>query len=211
MTAAIIQARMGSTRLPGKVLMELPPGSGVSVLGRIITELKKCKNVEQVIVATTEEPEDTAVYLEAIKYGAGAYRGSVNDVLSRYYIVARSVGADTIVRITGDCPLITAEIVEDLVEDFLFYADNEFVDIAYNTDCAKGDMDGDGYDCEVFSFETLKKTHNLVQSAHNREHVTPWMRRHLRVLFVPSPEPEGCSLNTQADYERICKIYAQRS
>ena len=105
---AIIQARMGSTRLPGKVLLDL---AGKPMLVRDIERIQKAKNIDDIVIATTVKPADNKIISLCRNYGWIFFRGSENDVLDRYYQTAREYHAKTIVRITSDCPLIEPTIV----------------------------------------------------------------------------------------------------
>ena len=108
MIGAIIQARTSSTRLPGKVLLELPYGSGITVLQQVIRRLKQSKKIDTIVVATTEDKADDAIVDIASRESVSSFRGSKENVLERYYLAAKSFGLETIVRITSDCPCIDA-------------------------------------------------------------------------------------------------------
>src|SRR2546427_10289247 len=112
---AVIQARMGSTRLPGKVLM---PIAGRTMLERTVRRVQAATAVDDVTVATTEGAADQLVVEEARRVGVGCVRGSENDVLDRYVRAARTLGADAIVRVTADCPLVDPEVVDATVAAF---------------------------------------------------------------------------------------------
>jgi spore coat polysaccharide biosynthesis protein SpsF len=165
---AIIQARMGSTRLPGKVLLDL---GGKSVLGHVISRIRAVANVNQVVVATTVQAADEAIVREARRHGALSYRGSEQDVLARYYEAAREQKAEAVVRITSDCPLIDSQLVEHMVARFLA----EEVDYLSN---AMKRTYPRGMDTEVFSMAGLEQAFREAKTPAEREHVTPYFYRH---------------------------------
>jgi spore coat polysaccharide biosynthesis protein SpsF len=199
---AIIQARLGSKRLPNKVLLKIPKNSGITCLGRVIERLKNCSLLDDIILTTP----DVELGRIAKKYGIqySIYRG-IRDVAKEFYYTAKAFNVDVVVRITADCPLINPEIVDDLID---IYLDNN-VDLVYNTDWNK-DMKGDGLDVEIFSLSALRETCEKAKGD-IREHFTYWMRENLKTKFIPPPEYEGCSLNTWEDYERICDIFEKEN
>ena len=165
-TILITQARTGSTRLPGKVLKEL---GGKSLLQIHLDRLVNCKNVSEIIVATTVNEEDNVIFDKAIEWGYSASRGSESDVLDRFYQAVKDKSADWIVRVTSDCPLIDPELVDDVIR---FAQDN-------NTDyCSNGFVENypDGQDVEVFKFSALKLAWENALLKSEREHVTPYIR-----------------------------------
>ncbi len=109
---AIIQARMGSSRLPGKVLMDL---GGETVLARVVRRLQRCREIAKLVVATTTLPADDAIVAECERLEIACFRGSENDVLDRYYRAAQAHGAEAIVRITSDCPAIDPVLVDETI------------------------------------------------------------------------------------------------
>ena len=113
---AIIQARMGSSRLPGKVLKEV---CGKPMLVRQVTRVRRASTIGQVVVATTSDPEDNCIAEMCRKFGIPYFRGSPLDVLDRYYRTAGLFGAETIVRLTGDCPVIAPRLIDRLYTVFL--------------------------------------------------------------------------------------------
>jgi len=115
-TGAVIQARVSSVRLPSKILKELPYGSGISVLEQVVRRLKKSKELNDIIVATTTGKDDDEIVAIAKKENAKCFRGSKEDVLSRYYMAAKENDLGIIVRITSDCPCIDPEIVDSIIE-----------------------------------------------------------------------------------------------
>jgi glutamate-1-semialdehyde 2,1-aminomutase/spore coat polysaccharide biosynthesis protein SpsF len=163
---AIIQARMGSSRLPGKSLAEIEDRP---MLWHVIDRMKQATLVDRVVVATSSAPVDDAIEKMCIDNDVQCYRGSETDVLDRFYHAARSERAMQVVRITADCPLIDPEVVDRVVRRFqrgdLDYASNAMVR-SYP----------DGLDTEVFSFAALERAWHEATKASEREHVTPYLR-----------------------------------
>ncbi|MEC4673635.1 MAG: glycosyltransferase family protein [Nitrospirota bacterium] len=160
---AIIQARMGSTRLPGKSLYPL---IGKPVLWHVVDRLRFCRCLQSVVVATTTEIEDDAIEQWCCENWVQCYRGSALDVLDRYYQAALFYQADAIVRITADCPAIDPFVVDELVQGFM--------DGGYDVYGLGGEFP-DGLDCEVFSFRMLELAWSQARLASEREHVTPYL------------------------------------
>ena len=142
---AIIQARMGSTRLPGKVLRDI---GGASMLARVVSRARQSKLLDEVLVATTTEPLDEPIVSACQKLGIPVFRGNQEDVLDRYYRAAGAYQAEAVVRITSDCPLIDPEIVDRIVGSFLA----ERPDYASNTLIRSYPR---GLDAEVMSMAAL--------------------------------------------------------
>jgi spore coat polysaccharide biosynthesis protein SpsF len=162
---AIIQARMGSTRLPGKVLKDL---AGATVLARVVARVRRCRQVGQVVIATTREPEDEAIVDECRRLSVRVFRGEVHDVLDRYYQAAKEEKAEAIVRITSDCPLIEPEITDATIRGFLDsrpdYASN-VLERTYPR----------GLDTEIMTWDALSRSWREAKQPHQREHVTPYI------------------------------------
>lgn len=165
-TILITQARTGSTRLPGKVLKEV---AGKSLLQIHLDRLQKCSRISEIIVATTTNVEDSIIYDKAIEWGFTASRGSESDVLDRFYQAVKEKKADWIVRVTSDCPLIDAELVDKVIA---FAQENE---VDY---CSNGFIENypDGQDVEVFQFSALETAWKNAKLLSEREHVTPYIR-----------------------------------
>lgn len=163
---AIIQARMSSTRLPGKVLMEL---AGMPVLEHVVSRIESCKTVQKVVVATSTDESDDAIERWCESLGVACYRGSLNDVLDRYYQAAIQSNADAIVRITADCPAIDPTIVDEVVSAYLA-GGYEFFGLS-------GDFP-DGLDCTVFAFSAIERAWKEAQLPSEREHVGPYIEKH---------------------------------
>tara|TARA_B110000003_G_scaffold276570_1_gene323987 strand:+ start:4278 stop:5021 length:744 start_codon:yes stop_codon:yes gene_type:complete len=165
MIGVIIQARMGSTRLPGKVLMDL----GCSTLLDFqIERVKKAKNIATIIVATTLDTNDDEIENFCNKRGIKCFRGSQNDVLSRYYNCAKDNNLDVIVRLTADCPLIDPVVIDQVVD--LYF--EKCVDYASNTVPPETSLWPDGSDVEVFSFRALEQAYQVAVKKEDKEHVT---------------------------------------
>ena len=167
-TVAIIQARMGSTRLPGKVLMDL---SGRPMLARQLARLERCARLDDLVVATSTEVRDDPVAALARAEGVRCFRGSEDDVLSRYIGAAAEAGADAVVRITADCPLIDPEVTDRVVQDLLDHAST--CDFCANTLQRTYPA---GLDVEAFFTDVLHRAGRLATRPDQREHVTVVMR-----------------------------------
>jgi len=163
---AIIQARMGSSRLPGKSLAQIEKQP---MLWHVVQRTKRASLVDRVVVATSTDPADDAIEAMCRENGIPCYRGSENDVLDRFYVAARGEKASQVVRITADCPLIDPELIDRVVRRFqrgdLDYASNAMVR-SYP----------DGLDTEVFSFAALERAWHEATKTSEREHVTPYLR-----------------------------------
>jgi len=166
---AIIQARMGSTRLSGKVMKDL---EGKTVLEHVIERVKQSKMIEEIIIATTVHDRDDVIESEAFRCGVKVFRGSEDDVLSRYYYAAKENNLDVVVRITSDCPLIDWNIIDKVISKFM---QNEY-DIVTN---AGLDLEQRtfprGLDLEVFSFSVLSNAFSNATEKYQREHVSPYI------------------------------------
>lgn len=175
-TAVIIQARMGSTRLPGKVMMGL---RGKTVIARVIERCAKIPGIDALWCAVPEGEANTALAREARRRGAAVFCGSESNVLSRYYRTAKAARADVIVRITADCPLIDPDICAKVIA----LRRSEAADYASNVWPRSFPQ---GLDCEVFTFAALERAHAGATAAADREHVTPFIARSGRRVNLPS-------------------------
>jgi len=167
MIGCIIQARLGSTRLPQKILMNIDEAN--PTLFYVINQLNYCKKIDKLVVATTDLKEDDLVEEFVKNLGIACFRGSEKDVLDRYYNCAKEFEFDVIVRITADCPLIDPEIVDKIIENF----DSKTEDYISNT--LKNTFPK-GLDVEVFTFEALEKAWTESKLSSDREHVTNFIR-----------------------------------
>ena len=168
MIAAIIQARMGSSRLPNKVLMDI---DGKPSLKFMIDRVKKSKRVEKIIVATTTNERDKVIVEFCVKNNILFYCGSENDVLDRYYNASKNNNIKTIVRLTSDCPLIDPYLIDKTID--LYF--DKAVNYAANAVPPELKKYPDGSDVEVFSFDTLQRTWAETTDLKDREHVTFYM------------------------------------
>lgn len=168
-TIAIIQARMGASRLPGKMLKDI---AGKPAIAHVVERVKMAKHLDEVWVATTTAHADDAIGDWAAANSVSVYRGSEQDVLDRYYKTAVGAGADVIVRVTGDCPLADPQVIDHVIEEF---GDGVAFDYISNV---HPPTFPDGLDTEVFSFTALEKTWKEAKLSSEREHVTPYIWNH---------------------------------
>ena len=169
MIGCIIQARTGSKRLPGKVMMSIDQNDAVLSFG--IKQIKSCKKIDDLVIATTDLPEDDIIVDYMNKLNIKYFRGSSKDVLDRYYQCAKKFSFSIIVRITSDCPLVDPGIVDRVISYFL---KNE-AKIDYVSNIHPIMTFPDGTNVEVFSFKSLEKVWNKAEKSSEREHVTPYL------------------------------------
>ncbi len=201
---ATIEARMTSSRLPGKPLLL---AAGLPMLEHLVRRLRAAPSIDAIVLATTVNNTDEPLVDLAEKLGILAFRGDENDVMQRVIDAAASVNADVVVEITGDCPIIDPEIVEQTIRMFnahqADYVSNALVR-SYP----------DGMDTQVFRLETLKRSAAMTKDRLDREHVTLHIRNHpelfTHVHLVAPPEihwPElGLTLDERSDYELLKQI-----
>jgi spore coat polysaccharide biosynthesis protein SpsF (cytidylyltransferase family) len=175
---AIVQARMGSSRLPGKVLADI---EGAPMLELVVERVRQAKLVATVIVATSTNPSDASVDALCRQLGIACFRGSEEDVLDRYYCAAQWIGADVVVRITADCPLVDPRVVEKVVDRYLAGG----CDYVSNT-CPP--TFPDGLDVEAFSFAALERSWREARWSSEREHVTAYVRSHPELFRTANAE-----------------------
>lgn len=199
---AIIQARMGSTRLPGKMLMEI---GGKPVIELVYDRVLSAKRINQVWLATTSNAEDDVLASWALSHQLATFRGSSDDVLDRYYQAALTAKADIIVRITGDCPLHDSQIIDTVVGEHV-RSKNDYTSNVHPATYP------DGLDVEVVSFPALKKAWQEAQLASEREHVTPYIWKHPElfklgnVVSAVDQSRYRLTLDTPEDLEVISHI-----
>ncbi len=206
---AIIQARMGSTRLPGKIMRNI---LGKPVLIHELGRIGKIKALDELVVATTTNKRDDIIVKTVQKYyeNISLFRGSEEDVLDRYYKAAIESSANTIVRITSDCPLIDPVVSDKVITAFLK------TDCDYCSNTVKRTYPI-GLDTEVFKFKTLEKSWNEASKKSEREHVTLHIRNNsekFKLLNVANNTNLGnlrWTLDTPEDLEFINEIYKRLS
>jgi len=169
-TGCIIQARMGSSRLPGKVMMNVE--NQKPVLYFVINQLQECKLIDKIIVATTTNEEDNQIVNYSKNLGIDCFRGSSIDVLDRYYQCAKEYSVSTIVRIPSDKPLIDPEVVDNVISVF----NNNSYD--YVTNFLSNPTFPSGTEVEIFSMNALKKAWKKAKLPSEKEHVTPYFANH---------------------------------
>lgn len=199
---AIVQARMGSTRLPGKVMKEL---CGIPVLVHVIRRIRKAQLVDNVIVATTDKNEDNIIINLMKDEKVDIFRGSEEDVLDRYYKAAKENNADIIVRVTSDDPLIDFNVIDEIIEKLI----TEKLDYCCNNIPRTYPL---GLDCECFTFSTLKIAWENANGKYNREHVTPFIRDNnlFKISSIKNNKDYSYlrwTLDTIQDYNYIKNIY----
>jgi spore coat polysaccharide biosynthesis protein SpsF len=196
---------MGSKRLPGKVLLPL---NGHTVIGEVLERCRRIPGVDFVVCAVPDTTENDQladyVFYHGTQWQMGChevYRGDEHDVLHRYYETAKATKADIIVRVTGDCPLISPELCGEV----LARLKSDEADYASNIEPRTFPQ---GYDCEAFTYQTLLEAN---EQDSEREHVTTWMRAApgVKRVNVRSPWPlEGrLTLDTEDDYKTICAYF----
>ena len=203
-TIAIVEARMSSNRLPGKVLLE---AAGKTMLEHLIDRLRAVPLISKILIATTTNQADDVIQQFAMKNKVTCYRGSEDDVMQRVIDAGESVAADVIVSITADCPIIDPKIVEQMIR--MFFANN--VDYISNGHIRSYP---DGMDCRIFHLKTLKRSANMTFDKLDHEHVTLHIRNHpelfSHIYLLAPPDlhwPElGLTLDEISDYNFLKKI-----
>lgn len=166
---AIVQARMGSTRLPGKVLMNI---EGKTILSHVVDRVKQSKKIDEVIVATTTLEKDDVIIKELEKINCNYYRGSEENVLDRYYNAAKLYKGYIIIRITSDCPLIDPNVIDDMIN---YYLSHDYFMVSNAGLQMENRTYPRGLDTEIFSFELLEKAWLNSDKNYEKEHVTLYM------------------------------------
>jgi spore coat polysaccharide biosynthesis protein SpsF len=203
-TIAIVQGRIGSTRLPGKILKKI---NDKFVLDYVFDRLKFSKELDNIVLATTTEKKDDILEQYSSKKGIDHFRGSEEDVLNRYYHAAKKYNADIIVRITSDCPLIDPDIVDKVIRQH----NTDKFDYTANT--IKRTFPR-GLDVEVFNFDVLEIDFKNATEKYQREHVTPYIIEHPEKFKLKNVEAKGklyrpdirITIDTIEDFELIKKI-----
>jgi spore coat polysaccharide biosynthesis protein SpsF len=203
--AVIIQARMRSTRLPGKVMLSLPGGT---VLSHVASRAAQAKNVDIVAIATSILPDDDIIAEEGHRLGFPVYRGSEIDVLSRYAMANRVINADTVVRITSDCPLIDTDVIDAMLNRFTSSQGT----FDYMSNCIQRTFPR-GLDVEIMTASALAIADAEASAPHEREHVTPFIYlRPERFRIGSFQQSRNLShlrwtLDTTEDWAMISEVY----
>ncbi|MEQ9667155.1 cytidylyltransferase domain-containing protein [Coleofasciculus sp. G2-EDA-02] len=206
---AIIQARMGSTRLPGKVMRQL---SDKTVLAHVIQRVQACSLVKQVIVATTTSTADDVIISESVKCGVNWFRGSEDNVLERYYLAAKEYKANVVVRVTSDCPLFDTELLTQMLNDFKRKT-GQGMKIDYLSNTLNRSYPY-GLDAEIFTFAALEQAFREARQPYEKEHVTPYIYQHPNLFSLHKQVGEKdlsafrWTLDTEEDWRLISKIYS---
>ena len=204
----IMQARMGSTRLPGKSIMPL---AGEPLIQRIIERVKRCKKIDTIVLATTNKSEDDPLAVISDKMDIEVFRGSENDLVDRYYKAALKYKADFVVRLPADNPVVEPKEIDRIIEHHL----NSDDDFSANTHNILGNEYPDGLGAEVFSINKLKQIWEETTDPRNREHPHTYFYEHpekFKLGTVKCPvefrRPDlVLDVNTKEEYEFIGSIY----
>lgn len=200
---AIVQARMGSTRLPGKVLLDL---HGKSMLARVLERLGRSRRIDQIVVATTTLPADDRLAALCTQLGTAVVRGPEQDVLTRYRMAADAHPAAVYVRITSDCPLLSPRIVDDVVAGL--------GDADYCSNTLEPRTFPRGLDAEAMTDSALREADRADTNPAWREHVTPYLYRNphrFRLLRHESPvdlSHHRWTVDTPEDYALVQRVFA---
>jgi spore coat polysaccharide biosynthesis protein SpsF len=200
---AIIQARMGSTRLPGKVLLKV---CGKTMLEHLLDRLKRSRGLSAIVVATSTAPQDNAIEAEVQRLKVPCFRGSEDDVLARYAGAAQKFPADAYVRITADCPLFDAQLLDRMIDRFLEGGCDYLSNTLERTYPR-------GLDAEILTKPALEEANARAAKAYEREHVTPYIIEHSerfrRVSFKGEKDlsHHRWTLDTAEDLQLIRAVY----
>ncbi len=200
---AVVQARCGSTRMPDKVMK---PIAGIPMIGRLLERLRRAATVNEIVLATSVDPRNDPLAAYVSSLGYQVVRGSENDVLSRFHGAALTSDADVIVRITGDCPLVDPEIVDEVVRAL----SRDGVDYSSNVDPPTFP---DGLDVEAFTRGALERAQKEVQLDSDREHVTPYIRggnsfRKVNSAGARDLSGERWTVDEPADFAIVERVFA---
>ncbi len=203
-TIALIQARMSSSRLPGKVFQGI---AGQPMLLRVVHRAKRAKSIDAVAVITSTFGDDDAIERLCKENNVPCFRGSLDDVLDRYYQAAIHFQADVVVRLTADCPLLDPVIIEQVVRTF---HQNSFDYVANILEYTYPD----GLDTEVFRFKTLERAWKEARLKSEREHVTVYILNHPELFRLGSVKQEEdlsalrWTVDTPQDLEFVRTVYS---
>jgi spore coat polysaccharide biosynthesis protein SpsF (cytidylyltransferase family) len=210
-TIAIIQARMTSSRLPGKVLAEL---NGVPLLAYMIHRVRLAESLDDVWVATTENTTDDSIVAACSELGVNVFRGAEFDVLERFFKAAEYAQAEIVIRLTADCPMMDPALIDEFVNEFRRGNCHYLSNVSERTY-------PDGLDVEVFDINTLRTTHEQAATEYDREHVTSYIYggpKHCRsnsefklrhLLFTSDFSHVRWTVDQQKDLDNIRQIVAR--
>ena len=198
---AIIQAHMSSSRLPGKVMLDL---CGEPALFRMIERVRHCKNIDGIVVATSQMECDDVLVEACEKWGISTFRGSNNDVLARFYGTTQAYPASAYVRLTSDCPVIDYQGLDEMIQ---FYWDHDY---RYVSVVMEDHLDG-CWSYEIFTADLMKETYENATEGYEREHVTPYMYTRQPSMYRIPNKFDGskyrATLDTPQDYALIKNVY----
>lgn len=208
----MVQCRLNSKRLPKKALMKI---QNKSILEHIILRLKKCKNIDKLLICTSTNKENDDIVKICNSTDTSYYRGSEKDVLDRFYKASVEYNADTIIRCTGDCPLLDPKLIDNLIEEF---KEKKYKHLNFrNKDITRNNMFPDGFDAEIFTSEVLKEAWLNDKSKFGREHVTPYIVEKYGKNYYKIPNIKKYtkidfnnfhySVDTKKDFEKVKYIY----
>jgi len=182
MKVAIIQARMGSSRFPGKVIKKI---NGRPMIEQVIRRVKLSRKIDKVVLVIPDTPLNDILFQLAKRLNTICIRGSEKNVLSRYLKAAKETKANIIIRITGDCPLIDPRIIDGMLDEF----EKENCDYLLNDAKYKGHPRG--FDVDIFSFKVLKNLANLATNDYHKEQITTFMLEHpemFKIRYYKAPK-----------------------
>lgn len=195
---AIIQARLASTRLPGKVLVDI---AGKAMLRRVVERARRIHGVADVVVAIPRDEHDLNAWIRD-ELGICPVASSRHNVLRRYHVAAMAHDAEVVIRLTGDCPLLDPDMASLMLRTFKTVEPDYLENLGPSTD---------GFDVEIFSAKLLRRAHEEARAQVEREHVTPWMRaqRDIRRYHYKVPGPAvKLSVDTAEDLDLVRSVYA---
>jgi spore coat polysaccharide biosynthesis protein SpsF len=209
-TVIVVQARMSSSRLPGKVMF---PILGESLLYRMVERLKMIRHTAQLVIATSDEAADDEIEREALKMGVACFRGSLNNLLDRHFQAAMLYKADHVVKIPSDCPLIDPNIIDEVFD--YYFADPGKYDYVSNLHPATFP---DGNDVEIMSIGCLEKTWKAAQRPLEIEHTTPYIWENQDKFSIGNllwdtgddfSMSHRFTIDYEADYQFIKRVYEE--
>ncbi len=203
MILCIVQARSSSSRLPGKVLKAI---LGKPMIVHELERLKRSKRIDKIVLATSQDESDNELAHIVSEWGVELYRGSLDDVLDRYYQCAKQYQPEHVVRITGDCPVIDWRIVDAVIEKHL---------AGKNDDTVTTERFPDGLDTEIVRFSALERAWKEARLPSEREHVTPYIKNHAEFFKLGQMDCERdlsymrWTVDEPQDFEFIQQVYAE--